>query len=82
MVASLLMRSEKSMAKRFKSISKTWTALFGGSKVGFSNATYLSERETAHRNSALGKTCASLSVNITVAATTILKHLGFAIQDI
>jgi len=39
---------------RFELVSKIWNRLFAGNKVLFSNAVYLSERATGHRNWALG----------------------------
>jgi glutaminase len=42
------------MAERFDYVSKAWQRLSGGRRVGFNNAVYLSERQTADRNFALG----------------------------
>jgi glutaminase len=42
------------IADRFDYVMDRWRALAGGTKPGFSNATYLSERATADRNFALG----------------------------
>lgn len=41
-------------ADRFDYILERWSALAGGNRVGFNNAVYLSERQTADRNFALG----------------------------
>lgn len=42
------------IADRFDYVMGQWKALCGGTKVGFSNSVYLSERATADRNFALG----------------------------
>lgn len=49
-----LIRPGIPLAERFDHVSGVWRALAGGAKPGFSNATYLSERQTADRNFALG----------------------------
>lgn len=49
-----LIRTDLTMADRFDHVMKMWKRLAGGTKPGFSNATYLSERRTADRNFALG----------------------------
>ena len=41
-------------AERFDRVVQLWTRMCGGEKPGFDNATYLSERQTADRNFALG----------------------------
>lgn len=48
-----LIAPELSPADRFDSIIKTWRGLCGGGGVGFDNAVFLSERDTADRNFAL-----------------------------
>lgn len=53
-MAVSLIRSELPVADRFDHVMGTWQALAGGSKPGFNNAVYLSERKTADRNFALG----------------------------
>jgi glutaminase len=40
--------------RRFEHVLDTWQALAGGVRPGFNNAVFLSERETADRNFALG----------------------------
>lgn len=50
---SSLISPEQSPADRFDSIITTWRALAGGRPVGFDNAVFLSERDTADRNFAL-----------------------------
>ncbi|MFM7200417.1 MAG: glutaminase A [Myxococcota bacterium] len=40
--------------RRFDHVLDTWEALAGGARPGFNNAVFLSERETADRNFALG----------------------------
>lgn len=39
--------------QRFDYVVQQWSRLAGGAKIGFSNATYLSERSAADRNYAL-----------------------------
>ncbi|MHC4990113.1 MAG: glutaminase A, partial [Planctomycetota bacterium] len=49
-----LIQPELPMADRFDYVISKWKQLAGGVKPGFSNPTYLSERQTADRNYALG----------------------------
>jgi glutaminase len=49
-----LIRPEEDIADRFDHVAATWQRLTGGRRVGFNNAVYLSERQTADRNFALG----------------------------
>ncbi|MGE3800489.1 MAG: glutaminase A [Candidatus Kapaibacterium sp.] len=49
-----LIRPEEDMADRFDVVIDTWRRMGGGGAVGFNNAVYLSERQTADRNFALG----------------------------
>jgi glutaminase len=49
-----LVRPQLDIADRFDFVMDRWRALAGGTKAGFSNPTYLSERATADRNFALG----------------------------
>jgi len=49
-----LIRPEEDIADRFDLIAATWRRLAGGRRPGFNNAVYLSERQTADRNFALG----------------------------
>jgi len=53
MTASLI-RPADDIADRFDLVSATWQRLAGGRRPGFNNAVYLSERQTADRNFALG----------------------------
>jgi len=53
-MSSALIRQSEPVADRFDYVAGMWTRLAGGSRPGFSNATYLSERATADRNFALG----------------------------
>lgn len=52
-MVSSLMRPQADMAERFDFVTKAWNRLSGGERVGFNNAVYLSERQTADRNFAL-----------------------------
>jgi glutaminase len=49
-----LIRAGADIADRFEHVMDRWQALAGGQRPGFSNAVYLSERQTADRNFALG----------------------------
>jgi glutaminase len=49
-----LIRPEDDIADRFDHVAATWARLAGGGRIGFNNAIYLSERQTADRNFALG----------------------------
>jgi glutaminase len=49
-----LIRTADDIADRFDLIAATWRRLAGGARIGFNNAVYLSERQTADRNFALG----------------------------
>jgi len=53
-MTSSLIRPEADIADRFDLVAATWARLAGGGRVGFNNAVYLSERQTADRNFALG----------------------------
>ncbi|AWS44222.1 glutaminase A [Streptosporangium sp. 'caverna'] len=49
-----LIKPDLDIADRFDYVAATWQRLSGGRPVGFNNAVYLSERQTADRNFALG----------------------------
>jgi glutaminase len=49
-----LIRADLDMADRFDLVAATWRRLAGDRRPGFNNAVYLSERQTADRNFALG----------------------------
>ncbi|MHA6757860.1 glutaminase A [Streptacidiphilus sp. PAMC 29251] len=49
-----LIKPSLAIADRFDYIADTWRRLAGGNPVGFNNSVYLSERQTADRNFALG----------------------------
>lgn len=49
-----LIRRDLSIADRFEYVQDVWQKLSGGTRPGFCNPIYLSERETADRNFALG----------------------------
>ena len=45
-----LIKPELNLADRFEYITQVWENLAGGEHIGFDNATYHSEKETADRN--------------------------------
>ncbi|MEO1481528.1 MAG: glutaminase A [Myxococcota bacterium] len=49
-----LIKPESAIADRFDHVMATWSALAGDKRPNFNNAVYLSERQTADRNFALG----------------------------
>jgi glutaminase len=49
-----LIRPDEDIADRFDLVAATWQRLAAGRRPGFNNAVYLSERQTADRNFALG----------------------------
>jgi glutaminase len=49
-----MIRLDLDIADRFDHVAATWARLAGGGRIGFNNAIYLSERQTADRNFALG----------------------------
>ncbi|WP_338681693.1 glutaminase A [Streptomyces acidiscabies] len=49
-----LIEPGRPLADRFDHVAQTWQRLAGGRRPGFNNAVYLSERQTADRNFALG----------------------------
>ncbi|MCL2418939.1 MAG: glutaminase, partial [Conexibacteraceae bacterium] len=49
-----LIRPDHDIADRFDLVAATWQRLAGDRRPGFNNAVYLSERQTADRNFALG----------------------------
>jgi glutaminase len=53
-MTSSLIRPAAHMADRFDYVADVWRRFAGGGRIGFNNAVYLSERETADRNFALG----------------------------
>lgn len=53
-MACSLIRPQLQMADRFDHVLDTWTKLSGNAPARFNNAVYLSEKETADRNFALG----------------------------
>lgn len=52
-MASSLLRPDLNIADRFDFVRDTWRRLAAGRHIGFNNAVYLSERQTADRNFAL-----------------------------
>jgi glutaminase len=53
-MSTALIHQNESIADRFDHVTNMWSRLAGGVRPGFSNSVYLSERETADRNFALG----------------------------
>jgi glutaminase len=73
-----LIRPQEDIADRFDLVAATWQRLCGGRRPGFSNAVYLSERQTADRNFALGY---SMRENGAFApGTDLLQTLEFFFQ--
>ena len=52
-MSSSLIQPKLNSADRFDYVMQKWIALSGGANLGFNNAVYLSERQTADRNFAL-----------------------------
>ncbi|MDX3386051.1 glutaminase A [Streptomyces niveiscabiei] len=52
-MSASLIRPQADAAGRFEHVARTWQRLAAGRRTGFSNSTYLSERDTADRNFAL-----------------------------
>jgi glutaminase len=74
-----LIRPDEDPADRFDLVSATWRRLAGGQRTGFNNAVYLSERQTADRNFALGY---SMRENGAFrAGTDLLQALEFYFQS-
>jgi glutaminase len=74
-----LIRPDEDLADRFDLVSATWQRLGGGRRPGFNNAVYLSERQTADRNFALGY---SMRENGAFrAGTDLLQTLEFYFQS-
>lgn len=74
-----LIRPRDSLADRFDHMSRTWQRLAGGRPVGFHNSVYLSERETADRNFALGYSMREH--NAFPAGTDLVQTLEFYFQS-
>jgi glutaminase len=73
-----LIRPDEDIADRFDVVADTWRRLCGGRRPGFNNAVYLSERQTADRNFALGY---SMRENGAFApGTDLLQTLEFYFQ--
>ena len=53
-MCSSLIQPQSHMADRFDFVAGVWKMLAAGGRIGFNNAVYLSERESADRNFALG----------------------------
>jgi glutaminase len=53
-MSTSLIKPALDIADRFDAVAATWQRLSAGRRVGFNNAVYLSERQTADRNFALG----------------------------
>jgi glutaminase len=66
------------MADRFDYVADAWRRLSGGGRIGFNNAVYLSERQTADRNFALGYSMRESGAF--PAGTDLLSTLEFYFQ--
>lgn len=53
-VTCALLQKDLPLAERFEHVVSAWRRAGGGKKPGFSNATFVSEKQTADRNFALG----------------------------
>ncbi|MFI5477257.1 glutaminase A [Streptomyces cacaoi] len=73
-----LVKPSHAMADRFDYVADTWRRLSAGRPVGFNNAVYLSERQTADRNFALGYFMREHDAF--PAATDLLSTLEFYFQ--
>lgn len=73
-----MIRPSASIADRFDHVVSVWRRLAAGRKPGFSNPTYLSERETADRNFALGYMMRERGVF--PAGTDLVETLEFYFQ--
>lgn len=74
-----LIRPELDVPDRFDYVLDVWERLAGGTRPGFDNTTYLSERRTADRNFAL--TYHMREHNAFPSGTDILETLEFYIQN-
>ena len=52
-MSASLIKTKETEDKRFEYMMSIWKDIIGKDNVGFDNATYLSEKRTAHRNRAL-----------------------------
>ena len=73
-----LIRPDDDIADRFDHVADTWQRLCGGRRPGFNNAVYLSERQTADRNFALGYSMRESGAFR--AGTDLLQTLEFYFQ--
>ena len=53
-ISCSLIGDKLSISEKFNKVMDTWTKLGGNTKVGYQNATYLSEKTTADRNMCIG----------------------------
>ena len=73
-----LIQQQMDMADRFDYVADAWRRLSGGGRIGFNNAIYLSERQTADRNFALGYSMRESGAF--PAGTDLLSTLEFYFQ--
>jgi glutaminase len=73
-----LIRPDLDMADRFGYVENAWRRLSGAGQIGFNNAVYLSERQTADRNFALGYSMRERDAF--PAGTNLLDTLEFYFQ--
>jgi glutaminase len=77
-MSSSLIRPSEPMADRFDYVADVWRQLASGGRVGFNNAVYLSERDSADRNFALGYFMREK--NAFPAGTNLVNTLEFYFQ--
>jgi len=73
-----LIQSDMEMGDRFDYVANAWRRLSSNDRIGFNNAVYLSERQTADRNFALGYSMRER--NAFPAGTDLLDTLEFYFQ--
>ncbi len=73
-----MIRNDVPVADRFDHVMAQWEKLAGNQKAGFSNAVYLSERQTADRNFALGYFMKEK--NVFPGGTNLIETLEFYFQ--
>ena len=77
-MSASLIKTKETEDKRFEYMMSIWKDIIGKDNVGFDNATYLSEKRTAHRNRALSY--AMMENNIFPEGNDIEKNLELYFQ--